>query len=77
MTGIGFLGAGAILQLKAEGRVEGLTTATALFFTAAVGATVGLGFPVLASGSAVLAVATLRGVRALEKIAERRGHLGG
>jgi putative Mg2+ transporter-C (MgtC) family protein len=75
VTGVGFLGAGTILQLKEEGRVEGLTTATSIFFTATVGVAAGLGYPILASGAAAMALTTLWGVRKLEKWASRRGVL--
>src|SRR5918998_6874576 len=42
VTGIGFLGAGAIIQQGVN--VRGLTTAASLWVTAAVGLAVGLGF---------------------------------
>ena len=52
-TGIGFLGAGAILKRDAEGEIQGLTTAAGIWMTAAVGVTAGLG----RVGLAVIAVA--------------------
>jgi putative Mg2+ transporter-C (MgtC) family protein len=42
-TGIGFLGAGAILKLEDERAIRGLTTAAGVWMTAALGVTVGLG----------------------------------
>ncbi|WP_373510714.1 MgtC/SapB family protein [Thiocapsa sp.] len=42
-TGIGFIGAGAILKLSADREIQGLTTAAAIWMTAAVGMTVGFG----------------------------------
>lgn len=42
-TGIGFIGAGAILKLSEEREIQGLTTAAGIWMTAAVGMTVGLG----------------------------------
>ena len=42
VTGIGFLGAGAIIQ--ARGAVHGLTTAASIWVVAAIGMTVGLGY---------------------------------
>jgi putative Mg2+ transporter-C (MgtC) family protein len=42
-TGIGFIGAGAILKLHAERDIQGLTTAAGIWMTAAVGLAVGLG----------------------------------
>ena len=43
VTGIGFLGAGAILKLQDKRQVEGLTTAAGIWITAALGVAVGLG----------------------------------
>jgi putative Mg2+ transporter-C (MgtC) family protein len=43
VAGIGFLGAGAILKLSEEHRIQGLTTAAGIWVTAAVGMTAGLG----------------------------------
>ena len=43
VTGIGFLGGGAILKLEAQREIEGLTTAAGIWLTAAVGVAVGLG----------------------------------
>ncbi len=43
ITGIGFLGAGAIFKAEGEGQPRGLTTAAAIWLTAAVGMTVGMG----------------------------------
>lgn len=42
-TGIGFIGAGAILKLHESREIEGLTTAAGIWMTAAVGVAVGLG----------------------------------
>ncbi|MAZ10964.1 MAG: magnesium transporter MgtC [Sutterellaceae bacterium] len=47
VTGIGFLGAGVILQVK--GRIAGLTTAATLWATAAVGMACAFGMYVLAA----------------------------
>jgi putative Mg2+ transporter-C (MgtC) family protein len=43
LTGIGFLGGGAILKLSEEKTVHGLTTAANLWVATAIGITVGLG----------------------------------
>lgn len=59
VTGVGFLGAGAIV--RSRGTVQGLTTAASLWATAAVGLAVGSGFELLAAGAAVLVVIVLRG----------------
>lgn len=42
-TGIGFIGAGAILKLEQERAIKGLTTAAGVWMTAALGVTVGFG----------------------------------
>jgi putative Mg2+ transporter-C (MgtC) family protein len=42
-TGIGFIGAGAILKLHDSREIEGLTTAAGIWMTAAVGIAVGVG----------------------------------
>ena len=46
VSGIGFLGAGAIIQSR--GSVVGLTTAATIWVVAAVGVTIGLGYPLVA-----------------------------
>ena len=43
ITGIGFLGAGAILKLEDKREIEGLTTAAGIWMTAAMGVAAGLG----------------------------------
>lgn len=43
VTGIGFIGAGAILKLSQTREIQGLTTAAGIWITAALGVTVGLG----------------------------------
>jgi len=43
ITGIGFLGAGVIMQHEDEGRVEGLTTAASIWVAAALGIACGAG----------------------------------
>jgi putative Mg2+ transporter-C (MgtC) family protein len=42
-TGIGFIGAGAILKLHDTREIQGLTTAAGIWMTAALGVAVGLG----------------------------------
>jgi putative Mg2+ transporter-C (MgtC) family protein len=65
VTGIGFIGAGAILQTRH--RVEGLTTAATVFMSAAIGITVGGGFLRLAGAAALLTIATNLGLGFLER----------
>lgn len=43
VTGIGFLGAGAILKLDEKRDIKGLTTAASIWISAAIGVAVGLG----------------------------------
>jgi putative Mg2+ transporter-C (MgtC) family protein len=43
VTGIGFLGAGAILKLEDLRKIQGLTTAAGVWMTAALGVSIGLG----------------------------------
>ena len=54
-AGIGFIGAGAILKLADERVIEGLTTATGIWLTAALGLAAGTGRYGLAAISAVKA----------------------
>ena len=58
VTGIGFLGAGAILHER--GDVHGLTTAASLWVTAAIGLAVGVGMVVMSVATAILVFALLR-----------------
>lgn len=53
-TGIGFIGAGAIIKYREEREVEGLTTAAGIYMTAATGVAAGLGRIGLALLSVVL-----------------------
>src|SRR5215813_11661647 len=53
-TGIGFIGAGAILKLSEEREIRGLTTAAGLWMTAAMGVAAGLGRIGMALLSALL-----------------------
>ena len=70
-AGIGFIGGGTIL--KHRGTVTGITTATSLWTTAAVGLAVGLGFWVGAVTATILAVVALRGLKPLSNRLARHG----
>ncbi len=59
VTGIGFLGAGVILQRDKIRQVKGLTTAAAIWLTAVIGLMCGLGELRLALAATTLAVAVL------------------
>jgi putative Mg2+ transporter-C (MgtC) family protein len=63
VTGIGFLGAGAILRYGVT--VRGLTTAAALWVTAAIGVAVGLGYY---AGAVVTSVATVLSLFGLKQV---------
>lgn len=65
VTGIGFLGAGAIIQ--DGGRVTGLTTAATIWVVAGIGLVAGAGFPILALISAALVLLTLAVLGAVEQ----------
>jgi putative Mg2+ transporter-C (MgtC) family protein len=54
-TGIGFLGAGAILKVESSNQIKGLTTAAGIWMTAALGVTIGVGQLGTAAISTVLA----------------------
>ena len=65
VTGVGFLGAGAIIQDR--GGIYGLTTAATIWMVASIGMACGAGFFLLASGSTVLAIVVLVGLNPLER----------
>jgi putative Mg2+ transporter-C (MgtC) family protein len=70
VVGIGFLGAGAILQQGLT--VRGLTTAAALWVTAAVGTAVALGFWPAALAVTITTVLALYGLKPVEDRVFRR-----
>ena len=67
VTGIGFVGGGAILKLGEQRQIKGLTTATGIWLTAAVGVAAGLGREVAAVLGAVLALVVLSFLVRLER----------
>jgi putative Mg2+ transporter-C (MgtC) family protein len=64
VTGVGFLGGGAILRSGIN--VQGLTTAAGLWLVAAIGLSAGAGMYVISVASTALGVATLTVLRRLE-----------
>jgi len=62
-VGIGFLGSGVVVLSRDGTRLLGLTTAASIWATAAVGLTVGFGRYVLAAGTTILMLVTLRLLR--------------
>ena len=67
VTGIGFIGGGAILKMKENGNIEGLTTAAGIWLTAGIGVAAGLGAIGIAMMSVVLAWMILTLLMALER----------
>ena len=65
ISGIGFLGAGAIIQMK--GSVRGLTTAAGMWMTASIGLAVGAGMYVVAAAASVLIILVLTLLEIAEK----------
>jgi putative Mg2+ transporter-C (MgtC) family protein len=63
VSGVGFLGAGAIIKLSAEREVRGLTTAASLWLSAGVGVAAGLGREATAILSVAIALAILSSAR--------------
>jgi putative Mg2+ transporter-C (MgtC) family protein len=59
ITGIGFLGAGAIIREREKEAVKGLTTAASLWVVAGIGLSTGCGFYIAAFYTTVLALVTL------------------
>jgi putative Mg2+ transporter-C (MgtC) family protein len=75
VTGIGFLGAGTIIQSRFS--VAGLTSAATLWFVAAIGMTIGMGNYALAATAMVLTIVTLTALVNVERMvsARQRRHL--
>ncbi len=71
VTGIGFLGAGAIIQ--SQQRIKGMTTAATVWMVAAIGMTVGVEAYALAIFSSVITFIILRFLRPVSKTVS---HLG-
>ncbi|WP_166820593.1 MgtC/SapB family protein [Thalassoroseus pseudoceratinae] len=65
LTGIGFLGAGTIIQ--SNGDVEGLTTAATLWMVTAIGVACGLGYLTIAAMTTGLGLAVLIAVKSFER----------
>ena len=79
VTGIGFLGAGAIIQQGVS--VRGLTTAASLWVTAAIGTAAGLGYfaaSVATVGITLVALVFLKPVeqRFIDRLSGRRHRIG-
>ena len=70
VSGIGFLGAGTILQYR--GHIRGLTTAASLWSVAAIGMAAGAGMYVMAAVGTGLIVVILTVLDRIEDLARRR-----
>jgi putative Mg2+ transporter-C (MgtC) family protein len=66
-AGIGFLGAGTILKLSDRLEVKGLTTASSIWLTAALGTVVGLGRYSVAIAATLVGLLILAVLRPLDK----------
>ena len=73
ITGIGFVGAGVIMQHERERRVEGLTTAASIWTAAALGMACGAGYLGLAAVALVAIILVLVVGGWVEAWMERRG----
>jgi putative Mg2+ transporter-C (MgtC) family protein len=63
VSGIGFLGAGAIIKLSQDREIRGLTTAASIWLTAAIGIAAGMGreaTAILSTALALIILALLR-----------------
>ena len=67
LAGIGFLGAGVIMHHAEGGGVEGLTTAAAIWTSAAIGAACGLGYWAAALIAATIVILLLAVGGAIER----------
>ncbi len=69
VTGVGFLGAGAIIRDRAG--VLGLTTATTIWLVASIGMACGAGYYKLALATTVIVISVLIGLSYLERAVRR------
>ena len=70
VTGIGFLGAGAIIQARFA--VHGLTTAATIWSVAAIGMTVGIGYYFIAFAVTLFILIILTSFRAIIRMIEKQ-----
>jgi len=66
VTGVGFLGAGAIIRDRAG--IHGLTTAATIWLVSSIGMACGAGFYGIAFVSTILTILVLIGLKSLEKL---------
>jgi len=65
VTGIGFIGAGAIIRDR--GQIRGITTAASIWICAAIGLAVGVGLYAAAISATIITVVVLEILRYIEK----------
>lgn len=70
VSGIGFLGAGAIIQ--GRGSVTGLTTAATIWVVAAIGYCIGVGYPIVATVFSIAVLLVLKLMNPLNMFMERK-----
>jgi putative Mg2+ transporter-C (MgtC) family protein len=75
VTGVGFLGAGTIIQ--GRGIVTGLTTAATMWLVAAIGMAIGFGALLEATGATLLVLLVLSVLRPIERVIAARSHQSG
>lgn len=73
LTGIGFLGAGVIVLRRGDTTPMGLTTAAAIWVTAALGCAAGLGDHAIVLSATLLALVLLIINHSIERLAGREG----
>ncbi len=75
-SGVGFIGAGAILRSRADTSVRGLTTAGSIWVSAAMGSAAGLGEYPLAASAGCIAIFVLFALRPLSRWLSRPSDTG-
>ena len=74
VTGVGFLGAGAIM--RTGGNVQGLTTAAMIWVNAAIGLACGAGHIRLAAAATLIVLVAMFGLTPLDRVLEKRRPAG-
>lgn len=73
VSGVGFLGAGALLQTR--NKTKGMTTAATIWLVAAIGMAVGVGAYFLSVFTTLLATVVLQFLRPVSKLVEEEGRM--
>lgn len=71
-TGIGFLGAGAIIKMESSREIRGLTTAAGIWMTAAIGVAAGMGKEATAVLAALLTLGTMALLPLIARVFSRK-----